>query len=96
MRCYSVLLEAKLTYHFLGKDGEDRPRGYFATRYVFANNPADAFSRAQRLERRLLQREWSAIPDGSISASFGHEEIETAPLWRLLRRRYGRSFYQSE
>lgn len=96
MRCYSVLLEARLTYHFLQKDGEDQPRGYFATRYVFANNAADAFRRAQHLERKLLEREWSGIREGSISATYGHEEIETAPIWHLLRRRYGRAFYKSE
>ena len=96
MRCYSVLLDAKLTYRFLPKDGVDQPRGYVAVRYVFANNPADAFCKAQRLERRQLGKEWSAISDGSISASFSHEEIEIAPIWRLLRRQYGRSFYMTE
>lgn len=96
MPCYSVLLDAKLTHHFLPEDGEKQHRGYAVVRYVLARDPADAFHRAQKLERKLVEQKWSAVRDGLISISFEHEEIGVVPVWRLLRRRYGRAFYMSE
>jgi hypothetical protein len=96
MPCYSVCLDATLTHHFAPQGDEQQMRGYIAVRYVFARNLEHAFDRAKRLERQSLEREWSAIREGAIAVSFDLEGVEPAPLWRLMRRRYGRAYYEAE
>lgn len=93
---YSVCVDAKLTHYFAPKGDEQQMRGYIAVRHVFARSPEHAFIRAQRLERQNLELEWSAIREGSVAVSFDLESVERAPLWRLLRRRQGRAYYEAE
>jgi hypothetical protein len=98
MRCFYVLVHGTLDWRpdRSPKDelGEGKPVGFYCHRYVLATNEASAIEIAFSRVRANLDRKLGWLRDGLATVELEAEEVEPAPMRKLLKRdNLGHTFY---
>jgi hypothetical protein len=98
LRCFYVLVHGSLTWECESDVDDDsfQPAGFYCHRYVLAKGYEDAANKAIRRVRKNLERKTGWLKQGLAELALEAEELKPAPMYKLLKRRPGHAFYDSE
>ena len=95
MRCFYVLVHGKLEWASEPIEADVlQPAGFYCYRYVLASGYEDAAEKACNRVRKNLEKQTGWLERGAAKLTLEAEELEQAPVHKLLERNAGHAFYE--